>query len=91
MPDTNSWQQLLQLGKLGKLGHVGAMTKQQQAVHALAKLIAQVYDCLEKNHPQKLAKAGERVISQYLALESATKSSPENSILCDRACQGWNQ
>ena len=44
-----------------KLGHVGAMTKQQQAVHALAKLMAQVYDCLENNHPQKLAKAGGRV------------------------------
>ena len=88
-----------------KLGHaLGAMTTKQQAVHALAKLMAQVYDCLENNNPQKLAKAGERVISQYLALESATKSNdPENSKdwhckpkchlfghLCDRACEGWN-
>jgi len=30
-----------------KLGHVGAMTKQQQAVYALAKLMARVYDCLK--------------------------------------------
>lgn len=83
---------------------VSAMTNEQKAVQALAQLIAQVYDHLEKNEPEKLAKAGERAIKQYLALETATKFNDSEDVktwhckpkchlfghLCDRACKGWN-
>ena len=92
----------LTLAKFG--ADVSAMTQEQKAVHALAQLIAQVYDCLEKNETQKLAKAGERAIKQYLALETATKFNDNEDVrtwhckpkchlfghLCDRACKGWN-